>query len=283
MPVVAFASNDVITVTIDGQAVAFPDQQPIMVNSRVLVPVGGVFEALGFTPSWNGTTRTATLTRDDYTVVLTVGSANFTINGASHELDVPAQLISGRTMVPIGPILRGVGYELDWVGSTRTVVITTGAETPWWLADDLDPEIAAFILEMDMNAIRNALGVDFIPVEFLDENSIILDLGDYAIDVDEIIDRIGQGYDMPFVWGGVWGTTTQTGDVTLGQARWGYPGSPYYGRLTDYGINIDIGSAVDVYAALGWEIPPQIQYWIDAGYCVRITHILFSVRVFWPS
>jgi len=40
-------------------------------------------------------------------------------------LDVPAQLISGRTMVPIGPILRGVGYELDWVGATRTVVITT--------------------------------------------------------------------------------------------------------------------------------------------------------------
>ena len=282
MPMVVFASNDVITVTIDGQAVAFPDQQPIMVNSRVLVPVGGVFEALGFTPSWNGTTRTATLTRDDYTVVLTVGSANFTINGVSHELDVPAQLISGRTMVPLGPILRGVGYELDWVGSTRTVVITTGTEIPWWLADDLDPEIAAFIDGMDMDRISAVLGVVFTLT--VDEDGVSLNLSEDVFDVDEIITRIGQGYRMPVIWGGVWGDPLPydlpSGGVGIFRDTWGSPFSPDYGRLWMYGIGIDLGTAVDYFAALGWEIPPQIQYWIDRGHHPRMWGRLLEVRLF---
>ena len=126
MPVMAFAS-DTITVTIDGQAVDFEDQEPIMVDGRVLVPVRFVFLDLGFEVDWNRSTRTATLERDDFTVVIVIGETRFTINGASHALDVPAQLIGGRTMVPLGPILRGVGYELDWVRSKRTVVIETPA------------------------------------------------------------------------------------------------------------------------------------------------------------
>ena len=129
-PTVAFA-NDVITVTADGQAVVFTDQNPVIVNGRTLVPVAGVFQALGFTTEWNSNTRQVTITRDSDVIVLTIGSTTFTTNSVSHTLDVPAQIIGGRTMLPIAIVLRSVGYEVDWNSATRTVTIIPVNDTTY--------------------------------------------------------------------------------------------------------------------------------------------------------
>ena len=85
----------------------------------------GVFEQLGFIVSWNGDLRQATLTNDNFSVILTIGSDIFTTNGINHTLDVPAQIVSGSTMLPIRAVLESVGYYLDWDSATRTVLITT--------------------------------------------------------------------------------------------------------------------------------------------------------------
>jgi len=114
-----------IIVEIDGQRVIFPDQQPLNVNDRILVPVGGVFSQLGFTPDWNQTLQQATLTRDNNVVVITVGSSRFTTNGVSHELDVPAQNINDRVMLPLGAVLRSLGYAPGWDGAANRVYIYT--------------------------------------------------------------------------------------------------------------------------------------------------------------
>ena len=124
VPRVVFA-NDNISVTIDGQAIVFADQQPVIVDGRTLVPVGGVFEVIGFVPSWNSAARTATLTSSDYVIVITIDSATFTTNGVAYTLDVPAQIINGRTMLPIRAVLESVGYELNWNSETRTASITS--------------------------------------------------------------------------------------------------------------------------------------------------------------
>jgi len=124
MPIMVSA-DDAITVTIDGVAVDFEDQAPIRVGGRVLIPVSFVFRDLGFTPEWDRPTRTATLTSNDYVIVIVIGEYEFTVNGVVHELDVPAALIGGRTMVPMGPILRSIGINPVWSGSTRTVTIVT--------------------------------------------------------------------------------------------------------------------------------------------------------------
>ena len=133
----AMAAPGEITVTIDGQIVVFEGQGPIIIDGRTLVPVRGVFEMLGFTPTWDGATRTATLTRDDYVVVLTIGSADFTTNGVTHTLDVPAQIIGNRTLLPLRAVLESVGYtDMHWSSSARTVTIRTGADD----ADNGDDE-----------------------------------------------------------------------------------------------------------------------------------------------
>lgn len=117
-------ANENISVTVEGQRVAFIDQAPVIVNGRTLVPVRGVFEQLGFTVNWNNDVRQVTLTNSDYNVVLTVGSTTFTTNGATHTLDVPAQIIGGRTMLPIRAVLESIGYYIGWNSSTSTVLIS---------------------------------------------------------------------------------------------------------------------------------------------------------------
>ncbi|MCL2574175.1 MAG: copper amine oxidase N-terminal domain-containing protein [Defluviitaleaceae bacterium] len=120
-----------ISVTIDGIAVDFEGQPPTIVDGRTLVPVRGVFEHLGFTVSWEQSTQQVILLRnsDLRNVIIFVGRDTFTANGAFHELEVPAQIIDGRTMLPIRAVLESVGYEVDWHEATNTVVVTS-PDTP---------------------------------------------------------------------------------------------------------------------------------------------------------
>jgi thiol-disulfide isomerase/thioredoxin len=125
MPVTALA-NDTIRVVINDQQVEFRDQEPVIVDGRTLVPVRGVFETMGFEVGWDGNLQTAFLVRNDFQIAITIGSDVFTTNGTRYTLDVPAQIIGGRTMLPLRAVLESVGYTLDWDGSTRTVSITSG-------------------------------------------------------------------------------------------------------------------------------------------------------------
>ena len=114
-----------VGVTVDGRPVSFADQPPVIIDGRTLVPVRGVFEALGFEVDWEASTQRATLTREGDTVIITVGSASFTTNGVSHTLDVPSQIIGGRTMLPFRAVVESVGYSVGWDAATQTVVIST--------------------------------------------------------------------------------------------------------------------------------------------------------------
>jgi len=164
VPMVIYA-NDAVSVTIDGQPVAFTDQAPTIVGGRTLVPVAGVFQAIGFEVQWDGGTRQATITRDEDTVVITIDSNTFTTNGISHTLDVPAQIINGRTMLPIANVLRSVGYEVDWNSTTRTVVITTPTPVPTVPVIEAlavqQPATDEFLARFDLDEVRAVIGVNF--------------------------------------------------------------------------------------------------------------------------
>jgi len=129
----ALFAYDTIFVTIDGDAVDFPDGLgPVIVDGRTLVPVRGVFEMLGFNVDWDDTAKAAVITNDEYEILITIDNHDFTVNGAGIALDVPAQLISERTMVPIRLPLESVGFYVDWDDYTRTVLIVSKApiQTP---------------------------------------------------------------------------------------------------------------------------------------------------------
>ncbi|MEW6625087.1 MAG: copper amine oxidase N-terminal domain-containing protein [Bacillota bacterium] len=111
-----------IDITLNGEHLQF-DVPPVLENGRVLVPLRTVFEALGATVEWDGTTSTVTAIRGNDTVKLTIGKSTAYKNGVSVELDVPAKVIDGRTLVPVRFVSEAFGERVYWFAEIKTVLI----------------------------------------------------------------------------------------------------------------------------------------------------------------
>lgn len=122
-----FAANDDITVTVDGSVVFF-DQPPVIIDGRTLVPMRFIFNKLGADVEWDSETSTATGTLDGVVVKIQNQNNIMTKNGVEIVLDVPAQIINDRTLVPVRAISEAFGCLVDWNNDTRTVVIATKNE-----------------------------------------------------------------------------------------------------------------------------------------------------------
>ena len=103
--------------------VSFPDQKPVLVNDRTMVPARGVFEELGYKVDWDDKTSTALVSGSGITVSVPINSTTIYKNGEPITLDVPAQLIGGRTMLPLRAISEALDLEVEWVEITSTVII----------------------------------------------------------------------------------------------------------------------------------------------------------------
>ncbi len=116
-------NSALITVKVNGQLVNF-DQPPIIIDGRTLVPLRAIFEALGATVEWNGDTQTVTSKKGSTSVSLSIDSNAMYKNGKAVTLDVPAQLINDRTLVPARAVAEAFGCDVDWDSDTKTVTIT---------------------------------------------------------------------------------------------------------------------------------------------------------------
>lgn len=111
-----------VSVYVDGKALCF-DTSPRLLNGRTMVPMRGIFEALGATVEWSGETRTVTAQKDDRTVVLTVDDPHITVNGVAAELDCAPTIRQNRTLVPVRAVAEAFGVSVDWLSDIKTVVI----------------------------------------------------------------------------------------------------------------------------------------------------------------
>ena len=99
------------------------DTPPQIVDGRTLVPVRAIFEAIGATVEWDDATRTATGTREGTTVVIQIDSTTAYVNGEARTLDVPAQIINNRTMVPARFVSEAMGCTVTWDANTETAAV----------------------------------------------------------------------------------------------------------------------------------------------------------------
>lgn len=118
-----------LNVTINGAPVRFTGTQPMAVRGRVMVPLRGVLEQMGAFVGWDPATRTVFAQKSGTDVQLPIGSPAATVNGRTVNLDVPAQVIGGSTMVPLRFLSEAMGSEVAWDNATRTVMITTASST----------------------------------------------------------------------------------------------------------------------------------------------------------
>ena len=124
------AVDSTISVTVDGTAVEFPDQKPIIWNDRTLVPIRFIAESLGYDVEWDSIENVAII--DDGRVKLWIGTDKAELNGELVTLDTSSVLVNDRTMVPLRAVAETLDCTVDWLAKTKTVQITSGTETSVW-------------------------------------------------------------------------------------------------------------------------------------------------------
>lgn len=119
-----------ITVTVNGQTVAFPDQKPILRDDRTLVPIRFIAEILGYEVDWDPEENTALI--DDGRIKLWIGTNRAELDGKVVTLDTSSILVNDRTMVQLRIIAETLDCTVDWLAKTNTVQITAGTDTSVW-------------------------------------------------------------------------------------------------------------------------------------------------------
>lgn len=125
-PATAQASK-AITIYVDGVQLK-TDQPPAMIQGRVMLPLRAIFEALDARVHWDQKNQTVTGIKGDTTVELKIKSKVATINDQTVRLDVPAQILRGRTMVPVRFVSEALGQDVDWNSKEQIVMIKS--DTP---------------------------------------------------------------------------------------------------------------------------------------------------------
>ena len=128
-------ANGVPDVYVNGRMVMFSEQPAQIVGEGyTLVTARGVLESLGYDVEWNEDARTVDITSGtgDRTVTLTIDSDIMTVtaNGApigEEEviMDVPAQIMNDRTMIPLRAISEAFGCEVNWDDALYRVEINS--------------------------------------------------------------------------------------------------------------------------------------------------------------
>ena len=139
-------SANQVRVLINGVAVDFEDQSPVIVDGHTLVPVRAVFEALGFEVGWDEYAQMVILWQMGYVaegieavvteITITIDSPVFNVNDREVTLEVPAQIIGGRTLLPIRALVESLDMIVGWHGPSSTVFISTLDAAPY------EPEFA---------------------------------------------------------------------------------------------------------------------------------------------
>ena len=168
--------TDKVLLTVDGKALT-PTDIPALVyypesggNGRTLVPVRLVSEALKADVQWVDETRQVIIRLNEDIIVLTLGSAQATVNGQQKELPsgVPAMAVvlpganSGSTMVPLRFVSEMLGAQVEWDNDTFTAAITTAAEEPE--PESPNPDLGKVLrIEQDDNAQSVFIATDHVP------------------------------------------------------------------------------------------------------------------------
>lgn len=132
----AALAENTVRVVVDGSAVEYEDQQPVIENDRTLIPVRGAFEAMGGTVEWDGENRIVTVKNSTNTVrtELKIDSDVMTtytykslldVEKTETKLDVPATIRNDRTMLPLRAVGEALGAKVEWDGESYTASIIT--------------------------------------------------------------------------------------------------------------------------------------------------------------
>lgn len=120
-----YSENDVsseISVYVDGKKIEF-DVPPQIIDGRTMVPMRAVFEKFGAYIEWNDEEKQILAEVPGVILFMKIGNTKIMRNFCEYTIDVPAQIIDGRTLIPIRAVSEILGADVEWDDSTKTVNI----------------------------------------------------------------------------------------------------------------------------------------------------------------
>lgn len=88
-------------------------------DGRVFAPLRSIGEKLDAKVTWSSQNKTATLTKDDVTILVKVGSKDMLVGDRTIHMDVTPQVEKGRTYLPLRYIGEAFGYHVNWYKNSR--------------------------------------------------------------------------------------------------------------------------------------------------------------------
>ncbi|AIQ17369.1 glycosyl hydrolase [Paenibacillus sp. FSL H7-0357] len=117
-----------VSIMLDGYPLPFP-VEPAVMSGTTMVPFRAIAEALGIPVVWDQAASKITATTSGAAgttkVILTLGSKNAAVNGATVKLAVAPQNIRGTTMIPLSFFGQQFGAAVSWNQASKTVSITS--------------------------------------------------------------------------------------------------------------------------------------------------------------
>lgn len=113
------------TVIVDGKTIVFKNAPAQVVLGRTMVPLRGVFEAIGAYVDYDEENRVITAKRDNEMLELRLGDKIAKKNGAEIMLDAPPKVIDGTTMVPLRFISESLGAKVEYDKANNRILIST--------------------------------------------------------------------------------------------------------------------------------------------------------------
>jgi hypothetical protein len=99
------------------------DAVPYIKDSRSYVPMRYLAEMLGAEVTWEQADQTVTMTNGEITVVFTIGSTSYTVNGEALTADVAPEIVNDRAYLPARFVAEAFGAQVGWDAGLQTVLI----------------------------------------------------------------------------------------------------------------------------------------------------------------
>jgi hypothetical protein len=112
------------SILLDGLPLSFP-VPPQIIQDRTMIPFRAIAEALGVEVTWHSDDMSIGALGLGRDVRLQIDSKTMWVDGFPYQLDVPPQIVSDRTLIPLRAFTTAFGAQVGWNPDTNTVSLTS--------------------------------------------------------------------------------------------------------------------------------------------------------------
>ncbi len=110
--------NDGSFKVIDEQGTA-----PSIINSRTMLPIRCVIEAMGGSISWDGSNKIVSIKVGDKSAAVQIGSTLVRTDSGAFSMDTAPVIVNGRTLVPLRAVVEYFGATVEWKADVKGITI----------------------------------------------------------------------------------------------------------------------------------------------------------------